>query len=367
MSHEMVHRTLIRLGEQNQVKITLSDVARQAGVSNATASMVFNNVGRVSDETRSKVLAIADTLGYVHRRRKAGSEIRGGTIALLFLVDPEWAFAFAFIRPIIATVEQELEREGFRLITVPISHHESVSRIISRIGNIGSAAVLTIHYASRKFVTQLETMGIPVIVLMNSEFQDEFYTVCVDDFQGAYEGTRYLIKLGHRSIGFIDQDRDDLPMLSTDRYLGFTKALEEIGLEANPDYRVRYEKEDVSSLQAHLSQVLSVKNPPSALFCLDDDLAWRVVYCLNELGVRVPQDLSIIASGDVVDYSLPMVPQITTMRIDTTYMGKIAVHMLLNRREENAEANRVLKIRQHLVVRESCSPYGGSNVGSKVS
>ncbi|WP_455381687.1 LacI family DNA-binding transcriptional regulator [Salinispira pacifica] len=336
------------------MKITLGKVAEKSGVSMATASQVFTNSGRISDETRARVMRVADELGYVHRRR-AGIPARAtGVVSLLLSMDRGWAFAFPFIRPIITTIERELEAAQLQLVTVPFSHSEPVGRIISRLQSVETRAVFTIHFASRPLVTRLETMGIPVVVIMNGNFQEEFHTVCVDDFQGAYEGTRYLIQLGHRRIGFIDQKREDLPILSTDRYIGYTKALNEAGLESNDSLRIRYEGEEFGKLVEDISALLSAADAPTALFCLDDDLAWRVCLCAERLGVPVPGRLSIIAPGDVLDYSSPLVPQITTLRIDTEYMGKIAVHMMLNR-SHGEDTNQVVKVKQHLTIRETCA------------
>ncbi|HUX14415.1 MAG TPA: LacI family DNA-binding transcriptional regulator [Spirochaetia bacterium] len=333
------------------MKITLGEVARKSGVSIATASQVFNNSGRISDETRARVMRSADVLGYVHRRRHGIPGRSKGVASLLLQMDPEWAFAFPFIRPIITSIAKELDAEGIDLVTIPMSHSDPVSRIIARLESVESRAVFTIHFAARKLITQLETMGIPVIVIMNGNFQDEFHTVCVDDFQGAYEGTRYLIQLGHSRIGFVDQKREDLPILSTDRFIGFTKALNEAGIDFSESLRIRYEHEKFDELQSHLTRMMRTQNAPTAFFCLDDDLAWRVFLSAEKAGLRVPGDISLLAPGDVLDYSSPLVPQITTMRIDTEYMGKIAVHMMLNRSQGKPDTNHVVKVKQHLTVR----------------
>lgn len=337
------------------MKITLREVALRSGVSIATASQVFTNSGRISEETRARVLGTADALGYVHRRRSGVPSRVNGVVSLLLSIDKEWAFAFPFIRPIITSIVGELAMESLELVTIPFSHSEPVARIVTRLEAVGTRAVFAVHFASRPLVTQLETRGIPVVVIMNGNFQDEFHTVCVDDFQGAYEGTRYLIQLGHRRIGFVDQMREDLPLLSTDRFIGFTKALNEAGIDWKDAFRVRYENEDFERLEAELETLLRARQPPTALFCLDDDLAWRVWLCARKLGVAVPEDLSVIAPGDVLDYSSPLVPQITTMRIDTEYMGKIAVHMMMNRSAGSEDKNHVVKVKQHLTVRSTCS------------
>jgi DNA-binding LacI/PurR family transcriptional regulator len=91
---------------------------------------------------------------------------------------------------------------------------------------------------------------------------------------------------------------------------------------------------------------------------LDDDLAVRVYDVLRRRGLSVPADLSLIAPGDVLDYQLPHTPPITTMKINTTLMGRITAELLLNRLKHRQEEIHVLKVNQKLVDRGSCRAIG---------
>ena len=83
-------------------------------------------------------------------------------------------------------------------------------------------------------------------------------------------------------------------------------------------------------------------------------MAGRAISVLTEMGLNVPRDISIIAPGDVLDYSMPYIPRITTMRIDTTYLGRITAQMMVNRLTHNPDEVHGLKVKQQLVRRGSC-------------
>jgi DNA-binding LacI/PurR family transcriptional regulator len=189
---------------------------------------------------------------------------------------------------------------------------------------------------------------------MNKNFQNKFYSVCVDNFQGAYEGSTFLLDLGHRNILYMDFLRSDLPLLSSDRFVGFKKALDERGIDFPDANKVFYNPEDKDQCRKDLEVLFKSSKPPTAVFCLDDDVAGRALSVLTDMGLNIPEDVSIISPGDLLDYSMPYTVRITTMRIDTTYLGRITAQMMINRLTHNPEDIHVLKVKQQLVRRGSC-------------
>jgi len=334
-------------------KPKLKDVADHARVSLTTASMALSNTGRLSSETRERVLSAARAIGY-QRRNEDRQQKKIKIVGILLYIDAEWTFVFHFIRPIIQEFERTVAPAGYNTILIPISRLETVAEIYEKILEAGCSAVVSLHYGNWELTDKLERRGIPSILVMNGNFQDRCYSVCVDDFQGAYEGTLHLIKHGHRIIGYIDTERLDLPQLLVDRFIGFKKALDEYGIDFSDDMRLRYTIGRIGELSRSLEALLSRDPSITAFFVLDDDLAARVIIALQRIHRRVPEDISIIAPGDVLDYSLPHIPQITTMRIDTAYMGKITGQMMLNRITHNPQDIHVLKVKQQLVKRGSC-------------
>ncbi len=335
------------------MKPKLKDVAKIAGVSMTTASLVFSNQGRISEETRTKVQNAADFIGY-SRKRKSSDIETDANIAILYSVDPDWAFILTFIRPIISEIERELKKINLNTVLIPFHHDAEDAEIVDKLEGIECKGVFSIHYGKESLFSILEDSGIPVIVVMNNKYQSKFYSVGVDNFQGAYEGALFLIEQGHRNIIYLDYKRHDLPILSIDRFIGFKKALDEKGIIFPESNKAYYNPKDTGQCRKDLSELFSQEPHPSALFCIDDDIAGRAIQLLKEIGINIPEDVSVIAPGDVLDYSMPYIPQITTMHIDTTYMGHISAQMMITRLTHYPEEVHVLKVRQQLVRRGSC-------------
>ncbi len=318
-----------------------------------TASLVFSETGRISEETRIKVLNAAKSLGYSKKRKKPDIK-KSSNVGILYSIDPEWAFILFFIQPVIAEIEKELKHSNLNTVLIPINHNSSNEDIIRKLECIDCSAVISMHYGNERLLNYLESNGIPSIVVMNKNFQKNFYSVCVDNYQGAYEGAMFLLDLGHRNILYMDFMRQDLPLLSSDRFIGFKKALDEREIDFPDENKVFYNPEDKDRCRKDLSALFDSNNPPTAVFCLDDDVAGRAMSTLADIGLKIPDDVSIIAPGDVLDYSMPYTPRITTMRIDTTYLGRITAQMMVNRLTHNPEDIHVLKVKQQLVKRGSC-------------
>jgi LacI family transcriptional regulator len=343
-------------------KSKLDDVAKLAGVSLTTASLVMSERGRISTQTKEKVLQAARELGYRPKAKKAealpAAEARD--IAVLLDMDPEWSMVLFLIRPVIHEIDRTLRQAGFNTVIIPISRAESTGELLDKIRRSGAMGLVTIHFASPELILLLESAEIPVVVVMNSSFQDRFYTVCVDDFQGAYEGASFLIRSGHLRLGYVDCIRPDLPVLSVDRFFGFKKAIEEYHLDFDDSMRCRLGLEDEEEDGLALETLVAANPGMTAIFALDDELGLRIAALLGKRGLAVPRDISILAPGDMVDYSQSYVPPLTTMRIDTAYMGRIAAQMLINRIAHNPQELQVLKVKQQLVRRGSVREIGGT-------
>ncbi len=343
------------------MKPKLKDIAAKAQVSITTVSMVLSGKGRISENVQKLVFDTAQELGYRQKTIENSTMNQSeayGTIGIIVSIDEDWAFIWGFIRPILEELERSLKKEGKNTILIPILHNSPVEEIIHKVSISHIDAVISLHYGNDLFLSTLEKMSIPSILVMNNHFQNRFYSVLVDDIQCAYEGTMHLVSLGHKKLIYVECERQDLPILMNDRFFGFRKAIEESGISVPQNQIVRFELNNIDTLRKQLSSLFS-KTPgksPTGIFCLDDDIAMRVINVLSELDIRVPEDVSIIAPGDVLDYSQSYTPQITTMRINTSYMGKIIFQMLMNIMEHKPEDLHVLKVKHQLVKRGTCAP-----------
>jgi LacI family transcriptional regulator len=335
---------------------TLKDVAQIAKVSIATVSLALSGKGRISQDVVARVIAAADKLGYkkkpVYRKYLKHSR----TIAFLHLI--YFPITWMFERGFIVEIEKSLLAKNYYPILINISQHAAHNDIFNSILQSGAAGVFSIHFGNQEIFSSLEEIGIPIVLINDSSYQDRFNSVLVDDFQGAYEGTLHLIRNGHRSIDYIQFDKVEfdnvnLPNCYSDRYVGYRKALDENGIVFDENRKIQIKSKDFGKTVDKLRSVFSAPAPPTAFFVQDDHLAACVYAGLHEIGYRVPDDVSIVAPGDVLDYSLPFIPQITTMRIDSTMMAKLACDLMLARIEKPTKELHVLKVKQQLIQRKT--------------
>jgi LacI family transcriptional regulator len=336
----------------------LQDVASKARVSLATASLALSGKGRISAAVRVRVQEAAGDLGYRGKQDERGrAAARGTRVAILHAEDRD--YEWNFIRPTLLELERAMHQKELSPVIVPFSARASTEQVLQLVSAVGASAVFALHFANEKVLSALEAGGVPVVVINNSQFQDRFHSVCVDDFQGAYEGTMSLLALGHTSVAFVEYERPDSPAVVADRFIGFRKALEERHLAFPPEQRITIPFLDRKKLGRKLGALFSRPSRPTAIFAHDDYLGLYVIAALKEIGLEVPRDLSLVAPGDVLDYSLPFMPQITTMRINTSLLGRIAADLMLDRLHTDHEELHVLKVKEQLVRRQSCANVTG--------
>ncbi|MEW5816851.1 MAG: LacI family DNA-binding transcriptional regulator [Spirochaetota bacterium] len=333
----------------------LRDVADKAGVSLATASLVLSGKGKISQKVADRVRESARLLGYKRKPGLSSKKKRDFKYIIILHYDTNFCL-WNFSRPFITELESILLDNHYYPIVIHMLPQLSTNEIIKEIKSSGAGAIFSMHYVNEPLFEQLENLGFPIIILNNSNFQKKFFSVLVDDYQGAYEGTTHLIELGHRNIVFAEYKRPEIPTVVTDRFLGFKKAMDENNLGFTGDGRISVELEDMEGLYERFAYIYSGKNPPTAVFVHDDYFAACVMVVLHKLGLKVPQDVSLIAPGDVLDYNQPFTPRITTMRINSSLMVKMAWELMMNRLETKPEEIHVVKIKQTLIDRGSSRP-----------
>jgi DNA-binding LacI/PurR family transcriptional regulator len=333
---------------------TLKDVAREAGVSVATVSLVLNNKGQISQDVRERVYDAAKTLDYSKPIYTPSAAKQLNHIAVLLYEDYEKAFVWNFYRRIIIQLESIITREQYYPVIIPVHLEQETQDLFEKVVSSRVVALFSVDYANQELFQRLEDRGIPVVIINNSSLQTEFHTVCVDDFHGAYEGTRHLLQLGHTKIAYLEYHRPDMLNLLNDRFIGFKKALDEENIPFSERLRLTVDLLDMEELRQKLHAIFQQEHPPTALFIHDDYLAARTIVVLQQMNLQLPDDVSIIAPGDTLDYSQPFIPQLTTMSINNELMGKFAGEMLLERIQDQDSSPHTLKVNQQLVKRGSC-------------
>ncbi|MBK5195614.1 MAG: LacI family DNA-binding transcriptional regulator [Proteiniphilum sp.] len=332
----------------------LKDVAEKADVSLTTASMALSGKGRISEEVKTKVQQAANELGYQKNiQLKIKKELK--RVGVLTFTDFEWVWTWKMVQVIFSELEHILLQNNCIITLIPVRSDAAYEEVLFNIQAWDIEAVISIHYGNRSLFKELEAADIPVVIVMNNNYQNEFNSISVDDFNGAYEGTKYLISLGHRQIAYVDYKIPFIPALVTDRYIGFHKAVSEFSLSYPDDHRITCDFNNMMDIRSKVCSLLEQEPKPTAIFALDDYLGVKILTILKECGIRVPEDMSLLTPGDVLDYHKPYIPKITTMSINFELMGRLAAELLLDKLNNPRKEISVLKVAQHLVIRDTCS------------
>lgn len=297
---------------------TIMDVAAAAGVSVATVSKAVNGRYGVAPETVDRVLAVVEDLGY--ESSLIASSMRSRTTGVIGVLVADFE---PFSAEILKGVGLALSDSHFDLLAYSGSHGTAEGwerRSLSRLSGtlIDGAIIVT---------PTVVTVGteVPIVAIDPHTGPADLPTVECDSFGGALQATRHLIELGHRRIGFI-AGRTDLRS-SIARDAGYRRALANAGIPLDPALvgagSYRQDAVRVAALE-----MLRRKERPTAIFAANDISALEIVKVAAELGLDVPQDLSIIGFDDVPEASAAS-PGLSTVRQPMQTLGAEAARMLL--------------------------------------
>ena len=333
-------------------KVRISDIARQSGVSSATVSLALNNKSGVSEETRLRVLKVAEELEYPIKPSAApGKPTRLAIVGMLVKTDPIPPQTNPFYSKVIMGIEDVCRRNGINLLfaTLPVDENNRPVEMPQLLYNEKMDGLLMVGTFVDETITSISGRRKPPIVLVDGYSNTESYdTVVSDNFHAAYQAVEYLIRKGHRHIGLVGSEMNCYPSLK-ERRNGYLRALKEN--EITDLYIANF---NINSTHGYEEAACLIKEHPqiTALFCVNDDVAAATARAVREQGKRIPQDVSIIGYDDTY-IAANTHPALTTMRVDTIAMGRAAVHLLALRIDNPESARMTLTIYPTLVERES--------------
>ena len=328
--------------------ITIFDVAAEAGVSYATVSRVINNDVHVKEETRRRVLACMERLNYVVNRQARA--LAGGRTRLIGLLISEIGVEYA--ARLARGIEAELNSAGYEVVVY--TTHRDPGKELAFIDIFTQGAVdgivVNLPREPDRVLATLRQRSFPFVFLDYNGHGEDFPSVTVTNWQGGYGAAQYLIRLGHRRIGFITGTMDI--HASIDRLAGFKAALkaEHVPEEDALFYQGSFLQESGYKGAMYL---LKLPEAPSAIFASNDVMALGVIEATRELGLNIPDDVSIIGFDDI-SMSALVHPSLTTVMQPLEHMGKVAAQMLLDIIANPNKSVRRIVLPTELVIRESC-------------
>jgi DNA-binding LacI/PurR family transcriptional regulator len=309
------------LGAENlERNITAFDVARHLGVSQSTVSRVFTAGASVSENTRKRVLAAAKELGYRPNALARSLITRKTNIIGLVMGDSKNPFYPA----VLSKFSGELRKKGFHVLLVNAQSDNIQSEEVSQFLEYNvEGVVVTDALLSSSIVAHFMDNHIPVVLFNRHNQNPSCHMVCCDNIHGGFQIGEYLIHTGHRRLAFIAGSPNT--STSQERETGFREALVEHGYNLITDCgNFSYE----GGTEAALRLLKSV-DPPDAIFCANDIMALGAIDAAKQMGIRIPEDVSIIGFDDInlaswAAYSL------TTWQQPVDEMITCTIDLLLN-------------------------------------
>ncbi|WP_170006695.1 LacI family DNA-binding transcriptional regulator [Bacillus fonticola] len=309
--------------------VTIKDVAKLANVAPSTVSRVIANHPRISEATKQKVREAMKDLGY-HPNMIARSLANQSTksIGLVMPSSTDVVFQNPFFPTLLRGLSEGAHEKQYALhMTTGKTEEEIFQGVVNMVqGRQVDGVILLYSRIEDRVLTYLQEQQFPFVVIGKPFKQVEEIThVDNDNFRAMKEVTEYLLSLGHQHIGFVG---GDLHLVVTiERLLGYEKALRDAGLDLVDDYVIHEEFLREGGQEAVL-ELMQLDVRPTALVVADDLMALGVLNTVEEYGLRIPEDLSIISFNNVL-FSEMSHPPLTTVDINTFDLGFEAAKSLI--------------------------------------
>jgi LacI family transcriptional regulator len=332
-------------------RTTIREIADLAGVSIATVSRVLNGREDVSAETRESVQRVITEQGYTANRHARGLHAgRTGLVGVLVpLVYP------VYFSAILAGAAEALYEQDMRVVLSPTQHEHTreVSLLDRLMHGATDGALIVLPSESSEELERALASGYPFVVVDPlMPLDDGVPSVSAAHMSGADQAMRYLLSLGHRRIGAITGPAGWVA--TEDRRRGYRAALASAGIPLDPALEVEADFE-ISEGEEAATQLLSTPNPPTAVFAFNDNIAIGTMRAARELGLRIPEDLSVVGFDDV-ELATIVTPRLTTIRQPLAEMGRTAVSLLVRLLEGQRIETLHIELGTRIIVRESTAP-----------
>ena len=330
--------------------VTIKDVAREAGVAISTVSNVFNNGDIVSEETKQKVLEAVEKLHYIpNMNAKLLKSNRKNTIGLFVT-----SLQGDFYNVLTQAIHLQCKLNNY-MLNIYVSNDNSPDEIYRMIIASGVAGAIIYHEdLTGDYVKRIATVNIPMVFIDRDSKDKNISGVLVDDKLGATMAVDHLIKLGHKRIGYIhgNETGDD-----KHRFQGYKEMMEKNNLPIDEDIILRGYYEEALAYSEMRSMLSSGIKLPDAMFCANDEMAWGCIQALQDVGIKVPEDVSVIGYDDSTLSAYYGVP-LTTVHSPIVEMGSASANelfRLLN--SEGDKSGTVTKLSPTMVYRSSCGKH----------
>ncbi len=351
---------------------TIVEVARAAGVSITTVSVVLNDrpsTVRISEATRAAVKNAAAQLGYIPNSA-AQNLRRQRPMSLTLLVG---SLANPFFTDIAASVRASAIQQGYELNVVDADLLEVELQALDQLRNGSSAGVIVAtgrHGSRGQAISTLQGLvqrGFPAVIMSDRSPDSAIPAIRIDDEAGAYVATTHLLKLGHQRIAHLTSGQSagaiEEHSVEGDRFHGYVRALREAAVVFEPAWLGQNEG-TLEGGSALIKELLARPGPrPTAVFCVSDLMAVGTLRGLFEAGVGVPNEMAVVGF-DGIALGQFTTPALTTMEQPRVEMGRVAADMLFTLLNGVHPVPDEQVLPAKLLIRESCGALQGTTPAS---
>jgi LacI family transcriptional regulator len=337
------------IGDTPVRRPTLADLAREAGTSPSTASRALSGRGYVSSDVRTKLLEVADRIGYVPNLSARTLKQRTSRVVGVVVSD----LSNQFYAQLAAGIEQTLREAGYQMVILGDNSESAAELDGARTFVAMRAPGVIMTPVSGEPARLLAAQGTVVVEVDRRLATTPCDAVVIDNERGARSATSHLLDLGHRRVGLLVVDTDWTS--DAGRVEGYRNAHDETGVAIDDRLIIRVPV-NAADAEQQIERLFAYE-PPTAIFAANNLLAeqaWRV---LRKRSLRLPGDVSLVGFDDVPWMEM-VEPPITVVDQPTVEMGRCAARLLLQRLGDPDAPPRVERLQPSLIVRGSTAPPG---------
>lgn len=342
-------------------KVTIQQIADYLGVSNFVVSRALSGKPGVKVETKEKIFQVASKLGYFTQRgivptnvevSKESNENKKSVLIVMPNIRNQLKESI-YWGTIINGISDSLERLSLGMVILTESNSDSLSSVLNPNGFIGLIGVGKI---SSDIILEMQNKGMPVILIDHEDKLFPTDSIFANNFDSSYLLTNHLIGLGHKYIQFVGNINYSSSFF--DRWLGFRTSLEKSGINIPDEYYelLQGKTNDDMGYNGVKEWLQSKKRKgeklPTVLYCANDSIAIHVYKVLNELDIKIPDEISITGFDNIQD-SYMLKPTLTTIDVPKEELGRRAVKALLNRVDDKNSSNEKVLISGKILFRDS--------------
>lgn len=351
----LITNRILYLNElRENMGVTIKEIAAVAKVSTATVSLALNNKAGISKATRQKILKIAQSLNEERDKQSTFAQITKGSLRFLKIIKHGHVLSRdheVFISRYIDGSEQEARANGYNL-EINVFKMPDIREIIAHIKDAPVEGLIVLGTElTDKDLKLFEHIDIPIVFIdANFDFK-RFDFVDMNNMEAVFQIVNYFIEHNHQEIGLIRSpvDARNLEL----RYVGFQRALKYFGIPYNSKHVFTVDSTFDGAYNDMLKVLRKGTKLPTAIFSSNDLMAYASIKAFREMGIKVPEDVSIIGFDDLPMCAV-MDPPLTSMRVSQRQIGQMAVQLILNRINQTFSAPSIkISIGGELVCRES--------------